>query len=177
MTRIAVFIACLGLAVACTSEEKKHEQVRNCGAISLDAPGIARCLVAQYRWKEDAARTAGIERQRELDSLARWQRDSAWSAGGSRHHQEVSQCAAARGDIGRCLTETYGWDDEHAAAAFDSVWRTNSAQHAKDIRDCQRKSKANVGSCLMLYYKWEPKRALAVDDSIARAKMRALNGH
>ena len=174
MRRIATFIALASLAGACASASKKRSQVVNCSAISLDAPGIARCLVAQYRWNEDAARTAGIARQAELDSIARFQRDSTWGADGKRHHDEATKCADARGDIARCLTETYGWDDQHAAAAFDSVWRYDGAMHAKEIRECQRKGTERVGSCLMLYHKWDPKHALAVDDSIERAKIRAL---
>jgi len=172
MRRIACLL--LALATACSSAGKKRSQVTNCSAISLDAPGIARCLVAQYRWKEDAARAAGVARQAELDSISRFQRDSAWSADGKRHHDEMKKCADARGDIARCLTETYGWDDEHAAAAFDSVWRSDGGQHAKEVRACQRKGQGPVGSCLMLYHKWDPKHALAVDDSIERAKIKAM---
>jgi hypothetical protein len=173
MRRILVLIALAGLA--CSSAGRKRSQVVNCSAISLDATGIARCLVAQYRWKEDAARAAGIARQAELDSIARFQRDSAWSADGKRHHDEATKCAAARGDIGRCLTETYGWDDEHATAAFDSVWRSESARHAREVRECQRKGTERVGSCLMLWHGWDPRHALAVDDSMERAKIRAMN--
>lgn len=173
MQRLVLFI--LLAAAACSSAGKKRTQVTNCSAISLDAPGIARCLVAQYRWKEDAARTAGIARQAELDSIARFQRDSIWSADGKRHHDEAKKCADARGDIGRCLTETYGWDDQHAQAAFDSVWQHDGAQHAKEVRECQRGGgKERIGSCLMLYHKWDPRHALAVDDSIERARIKAM---
>ena len=175
MRRTATLLALAALAGACTSASTKRTQVVNCSAISLDAPGIARCLVAQYRWKEDPARTAGIARQAELDSIARFQRDSTWGTQGRRHHDEATKCAEARGDIARCLTETYGWDDAHATAVFDSVWRGWSAQHTREIRECQRKGTERVGSCLMLYHKWDPKHALAVDDSIERAKIRALN--
>ena len=174
MRSFAVVVTLLALA-ACSSAEKKRTQVQNCSAISLDAPGIARCLVAQYGWKDAAAQEAGVVRQHELDSIARWQRDSTWSADGPRHHQELVKCADARGDVARCLTETYGWDDQHAVAAFDSVWQHDGAQHAKEVRDCQRQGKGRIGSCLMLYHKWEPKRALAVDDSIERARIKALN--
>jgi hypothetical protein len=175
MRRLPAFILLAAMA-ACSSAGKKRSQVVNCSAISLDAPGIARCLVAQYRWSEDAARTAGVARQAELDSIARFQRDSLWSAQGKRHHDEARMCADARGDIARCLVETYGWDDEHAAAAFDSVWRIDGAKHAKEVRECQRKGGA-VASCLMLFHKWDPKHALAVDDSIARAKIKAMKTH
>jgi len=176
MRKVLGGLALCGLAVAsCKSEGKKREEVRNCSAISLDAPGIARCLVAQYRWKEREAGPAARVRQRELDSIGTFQRDSAWRLDAARHRQELSRCAAAGGDVARCLQENFGWDPERAGGTSDSVWHAEATRHRSEVQACERQRKSSVGSCLMLYYKWDPRHALALDDSIARAKIRAQN--
>jgi hypothetical protein len=119
--------------------------------------------------------SAGVVKQRELDSLAAFQRDSAWALDAKRHHQELAQCAARGGDLARCLEENYGWDDRRAAATFDSLWRRDAAKHRDAVRVCERqKRKANMASCLMLQYQWDSKHALALQDSIERAKIKAL---
>jgi hypothetical protein len=173
---LPALLAIAGCLAACgPSAATRRQQVKNCSAISLDADGIARCLVAQYRWKEQTAQDAGRRRQHELDSLAAWRQDSAWQVDAKRHREELRQCAEQRGDLARCLEDSYAWDEARATAAFDSVWRDAAAQHRREIRACQGRRQERLGSCLVLYYKWDWKHALAIDDSIARAKIRALN--
>jgi len=176
MPRIIVALALSSLVLAsCKTEARKRAEIRNCSAISFDAPGIARCLVAQYRWKQSAAAAAGQARQHELDSIATVQRDSLWRIDAARHREELSRCAAAGGDVSRCLQENFAWDPDRAGATFDSVWRAEGTKHHTQFQACARQRASSIGSCLMLYYKWDPKHALALDDSIARAKIRALN--
>ena len=70
MRRITTTIALLGLAaVSCSkSAAKLDRELKDCSAISLDAPGIARCLVAQFKWDSAKATAVGVARQHELDS-------------------------------------------------------------------------------------------------------------
>jgi hypothetical protein len=166
-------LAGLALAACGKSEKVKRTEIENCSAITLDAAGISRCLAQQYSWKAADAAKAAQTRQHELDSIATRQRDSSWKIDETRHGKDVTTCAAEHGDIGRCLTDRYGWDAPHAAAAFDSVWRHDAPRHAKEIQACQRRPTLRLGSCLQLYYKWDPKHALALDDSLARAKLKA----
>ena len=175
MRRITTTLALLGFAgVSCgKSEAKLREEITNCGAISLDAPGISKCLVAQFKWDSVKARVAGIARQRELDSIAAFQKDSIWKAGEAAHRKELAVCARAGGDLARCLTTTKGWEERRAIATADSIWRTQASAHRTQVQRCQRQRKSSTGSCLMLYYKWDPKRALALEDSMTRAKIRS----
>jgi hypothetical protein len=177
MRRVTTTLALLGLAaLSCgRSAAKLRQEVKSCSAISLDARGISRCLVAQFKWDQAKATQAGVARQRELDSIAAFQRDSLWQADAKAHRKELAACAGAGGDLARCLEGTPGWDEQRAAATADSVWRREGAKHRSQIQNCQRQRKSSVGSCLILYYKWDPKRALALDDSIARSKMKAAN--
>jgi hypothetical protein len=177
MRRITTTLALLSLAaVSCgKSSARLRQEVKNCSAISIDAPGISNCLVAQFKWAPAKATVAGVARQRELDSIATFQKDSVWRAGEKVHRKELAGCATAGGDLARCLENTHGWEEERAVATADSLWRQEGSQHRTQIKACQRQRKSSVGSCLMLYYKWDPKRALALDDSVARAKMKALN--
>src|SRR5256885_14901276 len=104
MRKVLGGLALCGLAVAsCKSEGKKREEIRNCSAISFDAPGIARCLVAQYRWKQSAAAAAGQARQHELDSIATVQRDSLWRIDAARHPEGLQRRGAAGGAAAGCL--------------------------------------------------------------------------
>jgi hypothetical protein len=175
MGRAATAIALTGLALAACgkSEKTKTAEIENCSAITLDAPGIARCLADQYRWKNPDAAAAGQRRQRELDSAAVRQRDSLWKIDEARHQSDLTNCASQGGDVGRCLTDRYGWDASHAAAAFDSLWRRQTPRHLQEIGSCQRRKTQRLGSCLMLYFKWDPKHALALDDSLVRARTKA----
>ena len=177
MRKRVVALTLAGLAVASCGKSvaKKREEIKTCSATSLDAPGIARCLVAMYRWNERDAAVAGQARQHELDSIAKVERDSAWRVSGAAHKKELAQCTAGGGDIARCLQENYSWDPERAVAVTDSQWRQETSLHRSQMQRCLHQKQSNVGSCLMLYYKWDPKHALAVDDSIARAKVKTMN--
>lgn len=170
-------LALLGLsAMSCgKSEAKLRHEVTNCSAISLDAPGISKCLVAQFKWDSARARVAGVARQHELDSIAAFQKDSIWRAGEKTHRKELADCAAAGGDLARCLATTKGWEEQRALATADSLWQSHGSTHRTEVQRCQRQRKSSVGSCLMLYYKWDPRHALALDDSLTRAKIRAQN--
>jgi hypothetical protein len=177
MRRTVAGIALAGLALAACgkSQKAKLAEVQNCSAITLDAAGISRCLAEQYRWSGAEAAATAQARQRELDSISAQQRDSLWKMDVGKHHTQLVTCASQNGDVGRCLTDQYGWDSPHAAVAFDSVWRRQAPRHMEEMRACQRRIKERLGSCLMLYYKWDPKHALALDDSIARARFNSPN--
>jgi hypothetical protein len=155
------------------TEAKRRSQVHNCSAISLDAGGIARCLVAQYRWNEHEAALVAQARQKELDSIAAHQRDSLWRLSEVKHRDQLGKCATGGGDVTRCLADTYGWEPTRAAAAGDSIWGERGARHQQEIKDCQRRSKAaNIASCLMLSFQWDTRHALAANDSVARARIK-----
>lgn len=175
MRRVTITVALLGLAaVSCgKSEAKLHQEIKSCSAISLDAPGISKCLVAQFKWDSLKATAAGVTRQRELDSIAAFQKDSIWKADEKAHRKELADCASGGGDLARCLENTHGWDEQRAVTIADSLWRREAPKHRSQIQNCQRQRKSSVGSCLILYYKWDSKRALALDDSIERAKAKA----
>jgi hypothetical protein len=177
MRRITASLALLGLAaVGCgKSATKLGQEVKECSAITLDAPGISRCLVAQFRWAPAKATAAGVARQHELDSIAAFRKDSTWQADAKAHRQELAGCATGGGDLARCLENAHGWDAQRAAATTDSLWRQEAPKRRSEIQACQRQRNSSVGSCLMLYYKWDPKRALAFDDSVTRAKIKASN--
>jgi hypothetical protein len=177
MQRITATLALLSLAaLSCSkSEAKLRREVKDCSAITLDAPGISRCLVAQFRWAPAKATEAGVARQRELDSIAAFRRDSAWRVDAKAHRQELAGCATGGGDLARCLENAHGWDAQRAAATAESLWQRDAPKRRTQIQTCQRQRTSSVGSCLMLYYKWDPRRALAFDDSVARAKIKASN--
>jgi hypothetical protein len=154
------------------SEAKKLEEVRACSAITMDAKGAANCLVLQYEWKQDEARTAAQRFERERDSIAQLTADANWRINAARHTKETEECAAdPSGDMVRCLLG-YGWAEPRAKATEDSVWAANVPKHRKEVQSCASRRDMQVGACLQLYHKWNPERALAVDDSIRRAKLR-----
>jgi hypothetical protein len=177
MRSITANLALLSLtAVSCgKSATKLGQEVRDCSAITIDAPGISRCLVAQFRWAPAKATAAGVARQRELDSIAAFRKDSAWQADAKAHRLELAGCATGGGDLARCLENAHGWDAQRAAATTDSLWRQEAPKRRSEIQTCQRQRQSTVGSCLMLYYKWDSKHALAFDDSVMRAKIKASN--
>jgi hypothetical protein len=177
MRRIPTPLALLSLAaVSCgKSEARLHQEVKDCSAITLDAAGISGCLVARFKWAPAKATQAGVARQRELDSVAAFKRDSAWQANAKAHRNELAGCTTGGGDLARCLENTHGWDEQRAVSAADSLWRRDAAKHRTQIQACQRQRKSSVGSCLILYYKWDPKRAFALADSVERAKIKAYN--
>jgi hypothetical protein len=157
------------------SEAKRRSEIESCSAITLDAAGISNCLMAQYRWKPDAAGAAGKARQHELDSAAAHQRDSLWTLTGAQHRRDLASCMARAGDVSRCLTDNYAWDPGRATTAFDSVWHLDGRKHQQEVAACRKQGNANPSNCLMLYYKWDPKHAIAINDSLERARIRAMN--
>ena len=174
MRRVKALCALLALTAGCAKPEAtKREEIRNCSAISLDAPGISACLVAQYHWREADAQGAGRAQEHALDSVGAFERDSAWHADAAKHREELASCARGGGDIDRCLEDNHGWTPERASAAADSLWRGAAPKHREEIKRCMAQGKGNVGSCLVLYYKWDSKHALALNDSLERAKIRA----
>ncbi len=176
MRRFPCTVALLGLAaLSCgKSASRLRQEVKDCSAISLDARGISACLVAQFRWKEPKAAAAGVARQRELDSIAVFQRDSLWHLDAKVHRQQLANCGAVGGDVVRCLANNYGWDDAHAVAGADSLWRQDASKHRTQVQRCQHQKQSSVASCLILYHKWDTKRAFALEDSITRAKIKAM---
>jgi hypothetical protein len=171
---ITLALLCFAGVSCGKSEARLHKEVRDCSAITLDAPGISRCLVSQFKWAPAKAAQAGLTRQHELDSIAAFRRDSVWQADAKRHREELAGCATGGGDLARCLSDSHGWDQQRAAASADSLWRQQGPKHRTQIQACQRQRKSSVGSCLILYYKWDPKRAFALADSVERAKMKAF---
>src|ERR1700674_1685454 len=103
MRPVTATLALLSLgAVSCgKSTAKLRQEVKDCSAITIDAPGISRCLVAQFRWAPAKAAEAGVARQRELDSTATFQRDSSWRANGKAQREELARCATRGGDLAR----------------------------------------------------------------------------
>ena len=160
-------------ALACgKSAEKRLAEVRECSRITMDAKGLAQCLVLQYKWKPAQALTAATSYQRQQDSIAQSRADSTWRADAARHKREVGVCGTdPSGDVARCLVG-FGWADARATATADSLWRRDGSKHRQQLTKCAHNRQIQVGSCLQLYYKWSPERALAVDDSIRRAQMR-----
>jgi hypothetical protein len=175
MQRLTTTLALLSFAaVSCgKSEATLRHEIKSCSAVTLDAPGISKCLVAQFKWDSSKAAAAGAVRQRELDSISAFQKDSIWKMDEKTHRKELADCAAGGGDLARCLENSHGWDEQRAVSVADSLWRREAPKHRSQIQNCQRQKKSSVGSCLMLYYKWDSKRALALDDSVMRAKARA----
>ncbi|HUL48566.1 MAG TPA: hypothetical protein VLT79_00985 [Gemmatimonadales bacterium] len=176
LTRLAVIGVATSLVCACgKSEAKRRAEIESCSAITLDAAGISNCLIAQYRWKPDAAGAAAKTRQHELDSVAAHQRDSLWTVTSAQHRRDLSSCLSRAGDVSRCLTDNYAWEPARATAAFDSVWHLDGRKHQQEVAACRKQGNANPSNCLMLYYKWDPKHAIAVNDSLERARIRAMN--
>ncbi|HUK21395.1 MAG TPA: hypothetical protein VLV45_07545 [Gemmatimonadales bacterium] len=175
-TRVAMAAMVATLVWACgKSEAKRRSEIESCSAITLDAAGISNCLMAQYRWKPDAAGAAAKARQHELDSAAAHQRDSLWTLTSAQHRRDLASCMARAGDVSRCLTDNYAWDPGRATTAFDSVWHLDGRKHQQEVAACRKQGNANPSNCLMLYYKWDPKHAIAINDSLERARIRAMN--
>ena len=159
------------LAVACgKSERERRGDIARCSANSSDALEIQLCLEANRSWKEAEAGPAAKKRAHELDSLEGVRADAAWAAGASKRGSEIRECAGPQ--LVRCLLVQFGWPEERAKAASDSLWRANAAAHQREVVACTRQRDSNVGSCLLLRHQWPTDRALAADDSLARAKMR-----
>ena len=157
-------------AAACKTDAARRAEVVACSERSGDALEIELCLSGNYGWKAPEARTAGIARAGELDSLERVRDDSLWALSAARRRDEIRKCGDQ--DLAPCLLVTYAWPPRRAEAAAESVWRAELPRHQREIRQCAAEYQTGVGACLQLKYKWLQARALALDDSIMRARMR-----
>lgn len=163
-------VLALALAACGQSREDALRDVELCGDTAA-AGRIAACLRSQRGWDSLPSESAGAIRARELDSLYRWQEDSAWDMDQARHDTELHTCRRAPGDVATCL-RLAGWPRPRAARVADSVWTADSAEHRRQIQACTRTARrSNIADCLMLYYKWDSARALAANDSVQRARM------
>lgn len=166
----AVLLLGVGLAACGKSAEEKATDVETCSATRTSAIAISRCLHEEAGWNKTEAESAGIARARELDSLQ--QEISAITArADSQHGGEVHACDRVLVDMKSCLITRFGWEEDRATAADDSVWNSRSAEHQRQIRACLSRRGFGTGACLQLHYKWQPRRALALDDSIRRANI------
>jgi hypothetical protein len=158
-------------ALACgKTEGERRRDVARCSERSADALEIQLCLETEYAWKDADAGPASIARAAELDSLRRHEDDSIWAAGARQRRDEIRRCTEP--DLARCLLVQFGWPEERAKAAADSVWHSGAVAHGRAVRACRQQREANVGSCLMLRYRWPHARALALEDSLVRERMR-----
>ncbi|MGH7538793.1 MAG: hypothetical protein ACREMF_09175 [Gemmatimonadales bacterium] len=165
-------LALLGVAlVACRkSPAEMRTDVEGCSATSTAAVAIARCLVERTGWSRAPAESAGIARARELDSVAAVI-GAITARADSQHASEVHACHEVLVDMKTCLITRYGWEEDKATAADDSVWNGLADEHQRQIRSCLGRRGVGTGACLQLHYKWLPRRALALDDSIRKAHL------
>jgi len=117
-----------------------------------------------------AAESAGLVRARELDSI-QTEIAALTARADSQHYDEVRACDRVLVDLKDCLITRYGWEEDRARAADDSLWNSRSADHQVQIQSCLGRRGVGTGACLQLHYKWQPRRALALDDSIRRANI------
>jgi len=162
-------LALLGVVfVACgKSAEERHADVEVCNANQTTASAIARCLHDERGWKQAAADSA-------VRDLMRIQAEiSALTArADSQHAGEMQACDKVLVDLKDCLITRYGWEEDRATAADDSLWASRAAEHQRQIHACLGRRGVGTGACLQLHYKWPSRRALALDDSIRRANLR-----
>jgi hypothetical protein len=166
-------LALLGVAfVACgKSVEERRVDVETCSANHTTASAIARCLHDESRWKQAAADSAALERVRELVSVQA-EISTITARADSQHAGELQACDKVLVDLKTCLITRYGWEEDRATAADDSLWAGRSAEHQRQIHACLGRRGVGTGACLQLHYKWPSRRALALDDSIRRANLR-----
>jgi hypothetical protein len=165
-------LALVALVIACSkSADEKTADVESCSATQTTADAIAQCLREETGWKPAAAESAGTARAHELDII-----EEAIGAivarADTQHTGEVRACDRVLVDLKTCLITRYGWEEDRATAADDSVWHSRSAAHQRQIQACLSRRRVGTGACLQLHYKWQPRRALALDDSIRRANLR-----
>jgi hypothetical protein len=170
MTRRWWWILAVGTLAACKSDVTRREEIAACSERTADALEIELCLIGNYRWKPDAARSAAELRSRQLSAVRQRREDSLWALGAARRRSEIGQCDEP--DLARCLLVRFGWPEQRAVAAAESVWQANAQRHRREVQECAAQRQSSVGSCLMLRYKWPTQRALALDDSIQRARAR-----
>ena len=73
------------------------------------------------------ATQTGVARQRELDSIAAFQRDSVWKADAKAHRAQLAGCATSGGDMAGCLENAHGWDEQRAVSTADGIPAVGSA--------------------------------------------------
>ncbi len=152
------------------SAEEKAADVAACSATGTSAAAIAQCLREVAGWRAAAAESAGTARASELDSV-QTEIGVITARADSQHQAEVRACDRVLVDLRTCLVTRYGWMEDQATAADDSVWNSRSEAHQRQIRSCLGRRGVGTGACLQLHYKWQPRRALALDDSIRRANI------
>ncbi len=163
---VVVLVACKGKK---TGAERATD-LETCTALSTAPLEIAQCLQGQGGWSAAAADSAANLRARELDSV-KSQIGAIAARADSQHTSEIRACTQRLVDMKSCLITRFGWEEDLATAADDSVWNSEAAQHLREIRNCAGRRGVGTGACLQLHYKWLPRRALALDDSIRRANI------
>jgi hypothetical protein len=165
-------LALLGVAfMACgKSAEERRADVETCSANHTTASAIARCLHDASGWKQAAADSAALARVRELVSVQA-EISALTARADSQHTGELQACDKVLVALKDCLITRYGWEENRATAADDSLWASRSAVHQRQIHTCLGRRGVGTGACLQLHYKWPSHRALALDDSIRRANL------
>ena len=170
MKRLLPILAGL-LVVACgKSAQQKASDVLTCSGAFSTGPQITQCLLREGGWSRAAAESVGRAEQHETDS-ANASLAAAQAQSNAQRGQQIRDCDKSLVDFTSCLVTRYGWEDDKAKAADDSLWARKSPVHAREIRACAGRRGLGAGACLQLHYKWPPRRALALDDSIRRAQM------
>ncbi len=160
----------VALAACGKSAQEKAADLEECSATSTKAPDITKCLKEERGWSGTAAESAGVARQRELDSVSA-QIGAITAQADSQHESEMHECDHVLVDLKSCLITRFGWDEDQATKTDDSLWTSRSVLHQRQIRSCLGSRRVGTGACLQLHYKWPPRRALALDDSIRRANL------
>lgn len=165
-------LALLGVTiVACgKSAEERRADVETCSANHNTASAIARCLRDDSRWPQAAADSAAFARVQELVSVQA-EIGAITARADSQHAGEVRACDKVLVDLTTCLITRYGWEEDRATAADDSLWTGRSVEHQRQIHACLGRRGVGTGACLQLHYKWPSRRALTLDDSIRRANL------
>ena len=158
------------LAACGKSADERLADTEECSATSTQAAVITKCLREERGWSAAAAESAGLARQRELDSVST-EIGMITARADSQHQGELHQCDRVLVDLKSCLITRFGWDEDQATKTDDSLWTSRSTEHQRQIRSCLGRRRVGTGACLQLHYKWLPRRALALDDSIRRANL------
>jgi hypothetical protein len=164
-----LLLPCL-LAACGKSPAERRIDVEQCSATETSAALITRCLQKLGGWSAAKAESAGLARAGELDSVTT-EIGAITARADSQHTDEVHRCDERLVDLKTCLITRFGWEEDAATRADDSLWNSRSAEHQREIRACLGRRGVGTGACLQLHYKWLPRRALALDDSIRRAHL------
>lgn len=152
------------------SAQEKAADVVACTATEHAAAAIAKCLREENGWRQGAADSAGLAQAQEMESVRAELQVMAVRAD-TQHTGEIHACDRVLVDLKTCLITRYGWEEDRATAADDSLWNSRATDHQRQIRACLGRRAVGTGACLQLHYKWQPRRALALDDSIRRANI------